>query len=214
MKNNNTENKVTWKGWASLIALIVILSGIFNSSEGALAAFDYNNLVGSFGTIVDGVTFTGKGGVGVKAGFMIGLTLIPGVMFCRGLVAVVQELGGLQAAGVLFRPILRPLLGIPGTAGLAFVSSFTGSDIAALLTRDLHDDGYITDDERTVFVAYQYAASAIIDNTINAGAPLAAISPLAVGPIILIEIISKIFGANIVRLVIKISNSKAKKEAK
>lgn len=214
MNNNNTENKVTWKGWASLIALIVILSGMFNSSEGALAALDYNNLVGSFGTIVDGVNFTGQGGVGVKAGFMIGLTLIPGVMFCRGLVAVVQELGGLQAAGVLFRPILKPLLGIPGTAGLAFVSSFTGSDIAALLTKDLHDEGYITDDERTVFISYQYAASAIIDNTINAGAPLIAISPLAVGPIILIELISKIFGANIVRLVIKISNARAKKEVK
>lgn len=214
MKNNNIENKVTWKGWLSLIALIVILSGIFNDSESFTAAFDYNNLVGSFGSIVDGITFVGKGGVGAKAGFIAGLVLIPGVMLSRGLVAVVQDLGGLEAAGVLFRPILKPIMGIPGTAGLAFVSSFTGSDVAALLTRDLVEDGYLTDDERTIFVAYQYGASAVVDNTINAGAPLVAISPLAVGPIILIELISKIFGANIVRLVIKLSNAKANKEAK
>ena len=43
------------------------------------------------------------------------------------------------------------------------------------MTRELYEDGEITDDERTIFVAYQYAGSACINNTITGGAPLVAI---------------------------------------
>jgi hypothetical protein len=81
-----------------------------------------------------------------------------------------------------------------------------------VLTRDLYDQGYITDDERTIFVAYQYAASAPVNNTINGGAPLLAISLLAFGPIFLIEFVSKILGANIVRFVLYLSSKKKKRE--
>lgn len=207
-------NKVTWKGWVSLIFLICSLSGIFRESETVLAALDYSNLLGDFGSIVEGVTFVGKGGVGVKAGFMAGFVLIPGVMFCTGLVSVAQSMGAIDAAGILFKPILKPIIGIPGTAGLAFVSSFTGSDIAAVLTKDLYDDGHISDDERTIFVAYQYAASAPVSNTINGGAPLLAISPLSFGIVFVIELICKIIGANIVRFAIKLSNAKQAKKVK
>lgn len=210
MSKNNYEgakgaNKVTWKGWMSLIILIVSLSGIFKDSDTFLSALDYGNLLGEFGIIADGVNLVGKGGVGVRAGFMAGLVLIPSVMFCTGLVAVAQNLGAMDAAGILFKPILKPIIGIPGTTGLAFVSSFTGSDVAAVLTKDLYEDNYITDDERTIFVAYQYAASAPVSNTLNAGAPLLAISPLSFGIIFVVELIAKIFGANVMRLAIKLS---------
>lgn len=50
------------------------------------------------------------------------------------------------------------------------------------MTRDLYEEGSITDDERTIFVAYQYAGSACINNTITGGAPLVAISPVAWAP--------------------------------
>jgi nucleoside recognition membrane protein YjiH len=63
---------------------------------------------------------------------MFTLTLIPTVMFALGLIQVAESLGALQAAERLFRPILRPFMGIPGVAGLAFVSSFTSSDVAPL----------------------------------------------------------------------------------
>lgn len=206
------KNKVTIKGWISLIILVMILSGAFKDVAGPLAAFDFNNLMGKFGTIVDGIDFTGKNGSGVRDGFIAGLVLVPSVMFSTALVGTAQSLGAMNAAGIIFKPILKPLVGIPGEAGLAFVSSFTGSDVAAVLTRDLYEQGYITDDERTIFVAYQYAASAPVNNTINGGAPLLAISLLAFGPIFLIEFVSKILGANIVRFVLYLSSKKKKRE--
>lgn len=199
---------VSLKGWISLIILIILLSGMFTNSDSFLAAFDYNNLLGEYGTIVDGINFAGKGGIGARGGFIAGLLLVPGIMFCTGLIAVVQHLGALDAAGILFKPILKPIMGLPGTTGLALIASFTGSDIAATQTKELYEDGHITDDERSIFVAYQYAASAPVSNTINAGAPLAAISPLSFGIIFIVELISKIFGANIIRLLISIDNKK------
>ena len=95
-----------------------------------------------------------------------------------GLLGVFEQLGAFKASDILFRPLLRPLLGIPGKCGIAFISSFTGSDVAAVMTRELYEDGEITDDERTIFVAYQYAGSACINNTITGGAPLVAICPV------------------------------------
>lgn len=123
-------------------------------------------------------------------------------------------MGGMKEASKIFNPLLRPLLDIPGIAGIAFVSSFTSSDVASIMTKELFESGEITDDERTIFVAYQYAGSAVILNTINTQAPLLPIALLALGPIILIEIFCKILGANLVRLIIGVRNKKNKaKEA-
>ncbi|MDU9051291.1 MAG: nucleoside recognition domain-containing protein, partial [Clostridioides difficile] len=164
--------------------------------------------------IADGVDFMGKGGTGAKDGFLFALTLIPTVCFAVGLIDVVESMGGMKAASKIFNPLLRPLLGIPGIAGIAFVSSFTSSDVASIMTKELFESGEITDDERTIFVAYQYAGSAVILNTINTQAPLLPIALLALGPIILIEIFCKILGANLVRLIIGVRNKKNKaKEA-
>lgn len=135
-------------------------------------------------------------------------------MFFCGLLAVFEQLGAYKASEILFRPLLRPLLGIPGKCGIAFISSFTGSDVAAVMTRDLYEEGSITDDERTIFVAYQYAGSACINNTITGGAPLVAISPVALGPCILIMVFCKIIGANIVRIILRLSGKKRSKEGK
>jgi nucleoside recognition membrane protein YjiH len=189
--------------WISLAVFIVILSGVFMNSDSALKVLDFTNLNGAFGTIGDTkMNLIGANGTGAKDGFMAGLNLLPGIMLFCGLMAVFKAFGAFDAAEILFKPILRPLLGIPGKAGIAFVSSFTGSDVAAVLTRELYDEGELTDDERTVFVAYQYAASACINNTITGGAPLVSICPLGLGPILLVEIFCKLVGANVVRLII------------
>lgn len=50
-------------------------------------------------------------------------------------------------------------------------------------------------DERTIFVAYQYAGSACINNTITGGAPLVAICPVALGPCIVIMFVCKLIGS-------------------
>lgn len=206
--NMENHNKVTWKGWLSLLVLIVLFSGVLKDSDGMLKAFDFANLTGKFGEIYEGRNFVGKGGGGAKEGFLFTLTLIPTVCLAVGLIDVVESMGAMDAAAKLFNPLLKPLLGIPGIAGISFVASFTSSDIASFMTKELVESGHMTDDERTVYIAYQYAGSAVVLNTINTQAPLLPISLLAIGPIILIEIVCKILGANLVRLIIGIRNRK------
>ena len=211
MKNGSekvVEEKVTWRGWISLFILIILFSGIFQKAGTPWAALDFSNLCGKFGAIAEGVNFQGKGGLGAREGFLFTLTLIPTVCLAVGLIDVVEHMGAMKAAARLFNPLLRPLLRTPGITGIAFVSSFTSSDIGAVMTKQLYEDGLITDDERTVFVAYQYAGSAVILNTINTQAPLLPFALLALGPIIVIEVFCKILGANVVRLILKLGNKK------
>ncbi|MDO5715524.1 MAG: hypothetical protein Q4P25_02995, partial [Tissierellia bacterium] len=77
LKNDNKENKVSWKGWIALILLIIMFSGIFQHAEGPLKALDLSNLIGQFGTIYEGEIFKGSGGNGARDGFLFTLTLIP-----------------------------------------------------------------------------------------------------------------------------------------
>lgn len=213
MENKQNNEKIGIVAWLSLIVLILILSGAFRTAEGPIKVLDFTNLCGSFGKIGDtGANLIGKGGTGAKDGFMAGFNLIPSVMFFCGLLGVFEQLGAFKASDILFRPLLKPLLGIPGKCGIAFISSFTGSDVAAVMTKELYEEGSITDDERTVFVAYQYAGSACINNTITGGAPLVAICPVAIGPCILIMVFCKLVGANIMRLILAMKNRKAKGE--
>ena len=188
--------------------MVIAFSGVLQINPGPLAALDFANLNGQFGTIYENINIKGAGGVGAREGFAFTLTLIPTVMLALGFINVAESLGALKAAEKLFRPLLKPLLGIPGIAGLAFVSTFTSSDVGAVMTKDLVEKGEITDDERTIFVSYQYAASAVITNTFTCGAPLLPMALLPVGTIIVLEMIVKILGANIVRFIL---NSKAKK---
>ncbi len=198
------EQKKSITGWISLFILMIMFSGLLKDHE-TLRAFDFSYLLGKFGTITDKVNFTGKGGDGTRQGFLVALTLAPSLMLSSGLITVAQELGALEAASKFFSPILRPLMGIPGSAGLAFVSSFTSSDVGAIMTRELYEDKYITEEERAIFVAYQYASSGVVTNTISAGGPLLGISLLPLGGIIMIQFLMKIVGANLVRFIVKTS---------
>ena len=192
------EHKLTWRGWLSFIFIVVAFSGVL-AHAGAWSALDFSVLIGKFGKI-GAATFTGKGGVGAREGFMFGLTLIPTIMFALGLIRVVESLGALLAAERCIRPILRPLMGLPGYVGLALVSSMTSTDVGAAMTRQLTEEGKLTDGERGIFVAYQYAASGVVTNTFDCGAPLLSIVALPVGIIIAVEICVKIIGANLIRL--------------
>ncbi|EAX48782.1 nucleoside recognition domain protein [Thermosinus carboxydivorans Nor1] len=201
-------DKVSLKGWIALAMFVLMFSGLFKVLGDALglkwlSAFDFVVLNGKFGT-----DLVGKGGVGARTGFMEAFVLFPTVMFAVGVVEVCEHFGALRAAGKVFTPLLRPLLGIPGICGLAFVASLNSSDVGSVLTRQLKENGHITDDERTTFVAYQYAASAPITNTLAAGAALLPISVVAPGVVIAVELMAKIIGANIVRFYLKIVNKK------
>jgi nucleoside recognition membrane protein YjiH len=200
MSSQTEPTELTWKSWLALLFLVVTFSGVLMNMPAPWKAFDFQVLVGKFGQIVPGISFQGKGGFGAQEGFIFALVLIPTLMLALGLIAVAESLGALAAAEKLFRPLLRPLLGIPGMTGIAFVSSFTSSDAGALMTRNLFEEKHITDNERTIFAAYQYAGSAPVTNTVGLGAPLLGISLLPVGIVIGIIILVKIFGANLVRI--------------
>ena len=68
---------------------------------------------------------------------MFSLTLFPTVILALGIVRVVESRGGLLAAERIIRPLLRPLMGLPGYDGLAFISSYTTTDVGAVITRAL-----------------------------------------------------------------------------
>lgn len=215
--------KVPIAGWVALVMLIVLLSGVFQKAEGPLRAFDFSNLSGAFGTIQvpvvdedgsivmgeDGTaevikyTYQGKGGTGAREGIMVAISLLPLTAFAFGLIELCQNLGAMDAAEKLFKHVLRPLYGIPGVCGIAYVASFTSSDIGALMTREMHDNGELTDEERIIFVSYQYPATAVIGNTISTQAALLPCIVVSSGVAILVLWVCKTIGANLVRLAIK-----------
>lgn len=210
--NRQKENKVTIKGWIALAVLCVMFSGVCKDLDGPLKVFDFLNLSGAFGTIGDtGSTFVGSGGTGAKEGFIQALILIPAVSFAVATIDTVTAMGALDAAVKVFNPILRPLLGLPGICGISFVSTFTSSDVGAVMTKQLYDEGKINEKERSIFAAYQYASSAPVLNVVNTQAALLPIVVLGLGPIILLLFVCKVIGANIVRIILTFSE---KKEAK
>ena len=194
--------KVPWTGYIALVFAVVFFSGLLASQKGWITAFDFNALAGKFGVMKDAAkaTFQGQGGFGARDGFMFGFGLLPSVMLALGMVEIVDHLGGLKAAEKLLTPILRPLLGIPGIAGLAMVTSFQSTDAGAGMTRMLRETGCITENEKTVFCAFQFSAGGTVTNYLASGAALFSfVTVPIVLPLVLIFVL-KIFGANLVRL--------------
>lgn len=205
--NQQETNKVPWYGYLALLFAIVFFSGIFATAKGALAALDFGQLAGKYGLLtgINGkaATFSGQGGVGAREGFMFALSLFPSVMFALGIVEVVDYLGGLKAAQKMLTPILRPLLGIPGIAGLALVSSLQSADAGAGMTKALRENGDFTEKERVIFTSFQFSAGGTITNYLAIGAALfpALLVPIMVP--LLLNICLKFVGANFVRIYLK-----------
>ena len=194
--------KVPWTGYIALVFAVVFFSGLLASQKGWITAFDFNALAGKFGVMKDAAkaTFQGQGGFGARDGFMFGFGLLPSVMLALGMVEIVDHLGGLKAAEKLLTPILRPLLGIPGVAGLAMVTSFQSTDAGAGMTRMLRETGCITENEKTVFCAFQFSAGGTVTNYLASGAALFSfVTVPIILPLVLIFVL-KIFGANLVRI--------------
>lgn len=212
MKNNSptlrqdapAENKpkVTVSGLISLIVAILIFSGVFKGMGNFLAAFDYTTLAGAFGTIGEGgQNYLGSGGNGARYGFMFAVSFLPNIMLAIGLVKVVDGLRGLECAAALLTPILRFIMGIPGIAAVTLVTSISAGDAGAAMTREMSESGQLTENERDIFVAFQYPSSGMITNYFSCGPALFDFIPCSTGLPLAVCFITKIIGANLFRFV-------------
>ena len=206
------EKKVGIGAYIALILSIVFFSGIvgmLNVPEG-FKVLDFATLNGKFGSIeaVSGMTtFRGVGGEGARDGFMFGLNLLPTVIFALAIVEVAEFYGALEAARKILTPLMQPLLGLPGSTGLALIASLQSADAGSGLTKALYDEKEVNDNQRTVFSAFQFSAGGTITNVFASGSVLYALTlvngDLAIKiPMIIpltIIFVMKLVGANIMR---------------
>lgn len=209
---NSSENEklqVKWYGYFVLIIGILFFSGLFKNATGPLKALDFNNVMGSFGKLgkltMEGSTlaenFRGIGGSGPKDGWLYALTLLPSVMFALGVVKVIERFDGMKAAQKLLSPLLMPLMGLPGTAGLTLITSIQSTDAAAAMTKELSDRGYISEKQKAIFCAFQFSGASVITNFFASGAALFPfIGDIPIFKPLLLIIIMKFVGANMMRL--------------
>lgn len=215
--------KVGPGAYVALAFAAVFFSGLLGGKEW-YGVFDFTTLNGAFGKVFskasleDGTlttatsAFRGTGGSGAMDGFLFALGLIPAVMFALGMINVLEHYGALRAARKLLTPLLRPLLGIPGTTGLALIGSLQSTDVGASLTRNLSDEGQISEKEKDVFAMFQFSAGAMITNFFSSGAILftlvavdgTAAVPTSIGACIAVMFIMKIVGANLLRLILTV----------
>ncbi|KOO07602.1 nucleoside recognition domain-containing protein [Vibrio hepatarius] len=225
--------KVTWGCYVALAFAVVFFSGLMKSSEW-YGVLDFTTLNGSFGKVAYDVKETaegveaattslrGKGGSGARDGFLFALTLIPTVMFALGVINVLEHYGALDAARKLLTPLLRPLMGIPGSSGLALIASLQSTDAGAAMTRQLKDEGRLTKRETDVFTMFQFTAGATIVNFFSSGAVLFTLTMAdgslavtsSIGLAVAIMFVFKFVGANLFRIYVNITEGKEDKSEK
>ncbi len=198
--------KVTWLSYVLLLLAIVMFSGLLTNMSGQwapLKALDFNTLNGAFGTISGAKgNFQGSGGVGARAGFLFAIGLMPAVILALGVVRIVDGYGGLAAAEKLISPLFKPLLGIPGICGLAFITSLQSTDGAAGMTKELYDSGHITDKERTLFCMLQLSGDGTITNYFSSIAALFAVFTAPIVLPLVVIFICKGIGVTLMRVIL------------
>ena len=202
------EVKVKWYGYLVLFLGILFFSGLMKDAPGPLKALDFNNVLGSFGklgTLSEGAgtlagNFRGTAGTGPRDGWLYGLSLVPGVMLALGAVKVIDHLDGMKAAQKLLSPLMRPLMGLPGSCGLTLIASLQSTDAAASMTKGLCDDGYITEKQKAVFCAFQFSGASAMTNFFASGAALFPfIGDIPIFKPLALILIMKFVGANALR---------------
>lgn len=203
------QQKVPISGYVAFVIGVACFSGLLGDLKepwSILRALDFNALAGQFGKIAGGTdTFLGKDWNGARGGFMYTLTLVPAVILALGLVRVIEGYGGLAAAQRLITPVFRPIFNIPGICGLAYITHLQNTDSAAGMTKELYDEGYITDKERTIFAMLQFSGPGAITNYFSIWGGIYPFFILISAPIALplgVMLICKCLGAIFMRIVV------------
>lgn len=220
--STEVQEKVSFGGYIALAFAVVFFSGLLKSSEW-YGVFDFTTLNGGFGKLMSNATggmaaFRGTGGSGAADGFLFALGLVPTTMFALGMINILEHYGALRAARKLLTPLLRPIMGIPGSTGLAIIGSLQSTDVGASLTKALENEGELNKTERDIFTAFQFSGGAMIVNFFGSGAILFTLTdtsgatvPGSIGLALVVMFVFKIVGANVVRFYL---NATGKKEAK
>jgi nucleoside recognition membrane protein YjiH len=212
MSENKKELKVGISGYIALFVAVLFFSGVFGKMEGPLKVLDLQTLAGQFGIIADGASpgIMGQGGHGVRGGFFQSLTIAPNVFLSIAFITVIEHYGGLLAAQKLLTPLSRPVIGLPGSATLAMVSNWQSSDTGAAVARSLLDQEIITEKERDILLAYEFAGAAIIGMLYSNGVLLFPYLTVSPGTILLLVMILKFVAGNLMRLYINIFEKESK----
>lgn len=97
-------------------------------------------------------------------------------------------------------PVLCPLLGIPGVCSLALIANLQNTDAAAGMTKEMAEEGIITEQERAIFACWQTSGSACITNYFSSGAALFTVVTVPVITPLAVILVFKFVGANLLRL--------------
>ncbi|MGN1282122.1 MAG: nucleoside recognition domain-containing protein [Succinivibrio sp.] len=201
------------RGGAALLLIIIFFSGATKLGPSWMQAFDYNTLLGKFGTVgSSGDTFIGKAEPGVRQGFMLALSYIPGIMLALGSMAVAVYFGALDVARILLGYILSPLLGLPGSSALALISSLQSSDSGAALSRDLYDRGLISNRQRDIFAAFQFSSGASVGVYLSAIPMISHYLNVGLMTPLVVIILFKIAGTNIMRVYVNLTGEHSEGE--
>ena len=180
--------KVGIKGYLAFFLTIIFFSGVFSGTDSWWRVFGATT------------SFRGAGGAGAKDGFLFALELAPSVILSLGIISITDGLGGLRAAQQLMTPVLKPLLGIPGICSLALIANLQNTDAAAGMTKELAQEGEITERDKVIFAAYQTSGSAIITNYFSSGVAVFAFLGTSVIVPLAVILVFKFVGANILRV--------------
>ncbi|MGX2974787.1 nucleoside recognition domain-containing protein [Ursidibacter arcticus] len=202
MEDNITVKKLI-VGTISLLCAIIFFGGFAKDIFGGI--FDFGKLTGQFPE-----WFKTSGGTSAKGGFIFALSLIPSVMLALGFVAIFEHYGALAAASKWLSPILKPVMGIPGSCSISLIASTQSTDAGSSTTKFLRNEGKITYKELLIFAAFQFSAGALLTNFLSSFAPLLLVSdkagttaPVSIAMCLGIIFVFKIVGANLMRLYVK-----------
>ncbi|MGL6202290.1 MAG: nucleoside recognition domain-containing protein [Lachnospiraceae bacterium] len=213
---NRQDEKVGIVAYLALIFALVFFSGVLGElskmGDGQwtwLSAFDYVTLCGKFGSLgslTDGsgtlaANFRGIEGSGPRDAFLFGISLVPPIMFALGIVRIINNLGALKAASKLLTPILRFILGVPGSSAISLVSNFQSADVGATMVKSLKDEDLINEKEQMILTAFEYSCPAIMVNYFSIGAAVFAFLEIPLYIPIVVLILCKLIGGNIMRLI-------------
>ncbi|MBC8589274.1 nucleoside recognition domain-containing protein [Paratissierella segnis] len=200
------DTKSNWKktvgGYIWLAILIAYFSGIFSKSEGILSIFNFQTLIGSFGTIGDAsrAGIIGEGGFGASDAVFQSVNMLPAIMVVLAILELADNYGGLIAAQKLLAPVLKILMGVSGKSTSVIITNWQSSDASAVTAAELYNDNQITSRERDILATYCFVAAATIGVYYSNGSILFPYITVDAGVGLAVIMIMKIIAANFMRL--------------